>query len=97
MADDLQQSLDRFRSKAQLLAERYATLAAQKAKTEELVANLQSTIETQRRRIEELSQQVEYLRIASTITPSRADIERTQATLAKLVREIDNCINDIDD
>ncbi len=80
-----------------LLAERYATLTAQKAKTEELAAQLQSTVDAQRRRIEELEQQVEYLRIASTISPSRDDVERTQATLAKLVREIDNCINDLTD
>ncbi|MDE6309988.1 MAG: hypothetical protein K2L81_07335 [Muribaculaceae bacterium] len=97
MADDLQQSLERFRSKARLLAERYATLAAQKAKTEELVAQLQATVDAQRGRIEQLTQQVEYLRIASTITPTRDDIAITQATLTKLVREIDNCINDLTD
>ena len=42
--------------------------------------------------IERLTQEVEYLKIATTIVPDRTQVENSRAILTKLVREIDKCI-----
>ena len=44
-----------------------------------------------------LQAEVEFLKVATTISPDRADVEATRATLSRLVREIDKCITELND
>lgn len=95
MAGNLQQRLDSLRSKAQLLTQRYVTLANQKREADAQIATLQATIESQRKEMAIMRQQIEQLQVVSVIAPKREDVERTRTFLAELVRDIDKCINEL--
>lgn len=47
------------------------------------------------RNIDDLNRQIEYLKVASVLTPNHHDVEETRAILSELVREIDKCINQL--
>ena len=52
-------------------------------------------VERQSREIADLRHQVEYLKVATSIAPSREAVEQSRAVLSELVREIDKCIADL--
>ncbi len=97
MAGNLQQRLDSLRGKAQLLTERYANLFQQKQVLEQQIAQLQATVERQKKEMAVMSQQIEHLQVVSVIAPKREDVERSRAFLAELVRDIDKCINELNE
>ncbi|MDE5625187.1 MAG: hypothetical protein K2I61_02580, partial [Muribaculaceae bacterium] len=59
------------------------------------VAELEAELESSRKLAGKLQQEVEFLKIATTIAPERKDVEQTRALLAELIREIDKCIADL--
>ncbi len=59
------------------------------------VAELEAELENSRKLAGKLQQEVEFLKIATTIAPERKDVEQTRALLAELIREIDKCIADL--
>lgn len=93
MAGNLQQRIDKIEAKGALLAERFAHISEAKRKADERIAELDATISSLRREIADLSRQIEYLKVASVLTPDHRDVEETRAMLSELVREIDKCIN----
>lgn len=95
MAADFPQIIERLKSKARLLTERYRVVLEQRNVALERVRELESQQEADRRLIERLSLEVEHLKIASTIVPDRRDVEKSRAVLSELVREIDKCINEL--
>ncbi len=95
MAGNLQKTLDRLRSKIAILMERYALLEKAKEDAEGQIKELVVERDNQKKIIEQLQREVEYLRIATTITPDRKDVERSRAMLSGLVREIDKCITEL--
>ncbi len=97
MADNLQQTLERIRNKAGLLTERYVVLYQEKRAGDQRINELEATIVRQKQEIEKLQQEVEYLKIATTLNPDRKDVERSRAILSELVREIDKCILELNE
>ncbi len=97
MAGNLQQTLERIRSKSGLLTERYRVLLKEKEAGDERIKELEATNIRQQREIEQLRQEVEYLKIATTINPDRKEVERSRAILSGLVREIDKCILELNE
>lgn len=95
MAGELQAQISRLMHKAQLLNDRYALIVKQKKEIETTVEELEKTVRRQNAEIAALKQQIEYMRVTTTLAPSRDDIESTRATLKQLVREINKCINDL--
>ncbi|MDE6324504.1 MAG: hypothetical protein K2L85_10295 [Paramuribaculum sp.] len=95
MAADLQQRLESIRSKASLLTERYVELLEEKRAAEAKIAQLQSTLQRQQHEIDLLRQQNEQLRVVTTLSPKREDVERSRAFLSQLVRDIDKCIAEL--
>ena len=63
----------------------------------ERIQELESTVLTLRKEVERLTLETEYLRIATTVAPTTADIERSRAVLSELVREIDKCITELNE
>ncbi|MDE5607767.1 MAG: hypothetical protein K2I64_02400 [Muribaculaceae bacterium] len=59
------------------------------------MADRDATIREQKREIERLTQQVDFLTVVSTTLPAPGDIEKSRAILSGLVREIDKCIKDL--
>ena len=59
------------------------------------IDELEAVIVRQKRELQERDRQIEYLKVASVLTPDHRDVEATRAVLAELVREIDKCINQL--
>lgn len=97
MAGEFQQTIERINAKARIVAERYALILEQRDSALRRVAELEETLEKCQREIDALKRQNEYLRMSTTLAPSRADVEHTRAVLSELVREIDKCIAELND
>lgn len=95
MADELQQRLLRVKSKLQLLLEQGTMLRQQKEDALRQAQNLQEIVDRQRREIQNLKAQLEYMQIAATFAPTREQVEQSRAVLSGLVRDINKCINDL--
>lgn len=95
MAASLHQRLDTLMLKARLLTDRYKVLQQEKRAAEERIADMQRVINTQQKELAELRQRIEYLTVVTTMTPRRDKVEQTRTVLADLVREIDKCINEL--
>ncbi len=59
------------------------------------ILELQDTLERQKKEINIMQQQIEHLRVVTTLNPSRDDVERSRAILTELVRDIDKCISEL--
>ncbi|MCM1349319.1 MAG: DUF3450 domain-containing protein [Firmicutes bacterium] len=97
MAANLQQRVDSIKGKAQLLMERYAELIEEKRVADAKIDELQSILQKQQREMAALRVQLENLRVVSTITPKREDVEKSRAFLSQLLRDIDKCIAELTD
>lgn len=95
MPGELRNTLKRISSKASILVERYNVLLKLKQEADGRIEELNSLVEKQKKEIESLQAQVDYLRIATTIVPDRQSLELTRQTVEFLVREIDRCITDL--
>lgn len=91
----LRQRLDSIEVKARLLVAKYARLRAAKATVDKRCDDLLRQVEQQSREIADLRRQVEYLKVATSIAPTREAVEQSRAVLSELVREIDKCIADL--
>ncbi|MDE5988671.1 MAG: DUF3450 domain-containing protein [Duncaniella sp.] len=95
MAANLQQRVDKIEAKAALILERYELMLRARQEAENRVRELTGTVERLERTIGDLNRQIEYLKVASVLTPDHRDVEATRAVLSELVREIDKCINQL--
>ena len=95
MVNNLKQPLERLRGKADILAERYRILLQDKQQADLRIEELSSTIKKQQNEINRLQQEVEHLKVVTTLTPDRKDVEKSRAFLSKLVRNIDKCIAEL--
>ncbi len=95
MAANLQERIEKIQAKAALMVERYEHLRLQLAEARDRIEELEAVVDRQRREIEERDRQIEYLKVASVLTPDHRDVESTRAVLSELVREIDKCINQL--
>ncbi len=97
MAGELQKKIDRVNTKTQLLLDRYTILLQRRESDLAQIAELQAEIETLRKENGRLQQENDFLKIATTITPTRNDVNSTRELLTRLVREIDKCITDLNE
>lgn len=95
MAGELQQTVERLRAKMLVVNDRFALVCRQRNEAFERVRLLEEELSRSRELTERLQQEIDFLRIATTIAPERKDVEQTRALLAELVREIDKCIADL--
>ncbi len=97
MGGILEKRIDRIQNKAEMLIKHYEHLRQSKIAADSKIEELLDTVESQRKEIARLNKQVEYLKVAATISPDRSDVQRSRAILTELVREIDKCISEIND
>ena len=96
-AGELQKKIDRVNTKTQLLLDRYTILLQRRESDLAQIAELQAEIETLRKENGRLQQENDFLKIATTIAPTRNDVNSTRELLTRLVREIDKCITDLNE
>ncbi len=92
MVAEYQQTIDRIKHKTDLIIQRYNILLQERQSCEAKISELESLILQQKKEIEKLQLENEYLKVATTIVPDRSEVEQSRALLSKLVREIDKCI-----
>ncbi len=92
MVTEYQQTIERIRHKAELIIQRYNILLQEKRNSEVKISELEELILRQKKEIEQLQLENEYLKVATTIVPDRNKVEQSRALLSELVREIDKCI-----
>lgn len=97
MAGELQKKIDRVNTKTQLLLDRYTILLQRRESDLAQIAELQAEIDTLRKENGRLQQENDFLKIATTIAPTRNDVNSTRELLTRLVREIDKCITDLNE
>lgn len=95
MSVNFEQRLNDISAKTQMLTQRYHYVVMQRDEALERLRQVSSELETAQRRIEELTRQVEYLRMASALEVVDGDIEQSRKFLSELVWEIDKCINQL--
>lgn len=95
MTGELQQTIERLRAKMLVVSDRFTLVCRQRDTALARIAELELERDTLRKQVGELRQEVDFLKIATTIAPERKDVEHTRALLAELVREIDKCIADL--
>lgn len=77
------------------MVERYELLVKAKKAAQLRVTELEAEVERLKREIADRDRQIEYLKVASILSPDHKDVEATRAVLSELVREIDKCINQL--
>lgn len=95
MAENLQQRLNTLKTKAGLITERYRSLAREKRAADAEIEQLRTALRHANRELAEARQRIEHLTVVTTLNPGRQDIEQTRVVLSDLVREIDQCINEL--
>lgn len=95
MAGNLQQRLDRLKSKTEMVLARNEALQERLDATKERLGILEETIRTKDKEIDLLRQQIEHLKVVNTLTPDHRDVEQTRAFLSGLLRDIDKCISEL--
>ncbi len=97
MAGDLQKRLDSLRNKAELLLKRYELLEEENQVLKQKINELEATLARQNRELTDKERQIEQLRVMGVLAPTREDVEQSRAFLAGLVRDIDKCINELNE
>lgn len=95
MASELQTTLDRIISKSEVLMEKYKALESSKEAVEKENEALRARLTSLDKELAMLRQDYEYLQIARLVSPTREEINKNQAILAKLVQDIDKCISQL--
>lgn len=95
MVEDFKQTLERLRGKTDLLTKRYQALLQEKQVADMQNEELTALTNKQQQEIYRLQQEVEYLKVVTTLNPNRNDVEKSRAFLSELVREIDKCISEL--
>ncbi len=92
MAVTLQQRVEKLKSKAALLQERYKALMRAKTEADTRIEQLSGEIDRLRRTLREKETEIERLKVSSVLTPDHRDVEQTRRFISELVRDIDKCI-----
>ena len=95
MSVNFEQRLNEINAKTRMLTQRYRYAVMQRDEALERLSQANGELAAARTRIEELTRQVEYLRMASAIEAVDGDIEQSRKFLSELVREIDKCISQL--
>lgn len=95
MSVNFEQRLNEINAKTRMLTQRYRYVVMQRDEALERLSQANGELAAARTRIEELTRQVEYLRMASAIEAVDGDIEQSRKFLSELVWKIDKCISQL--
>ena len=93
MAESLSEIFERLLAKQQILLERYNAMKDKLQISQEENEALKKENEKQRQLIEKLEMDKDFFQIA----PDREALDRSRAMIARLVRDVDKCIEQLKD
>lgn len=94
---DLFEIVSGLEAKISKLVERQTQLQEQNLKLLQENKELQQEVVSEQRKIEDLENQYESLRVARTMVGSKEDKHMTKLKINTLIREIDKCIVELSD
>lgn len=97
MADTLSDIFERMLGKLQILVEKYNALKAYNQQLNEEKSALEKEIQRQKKEIEVLTMENQYLRIARISAPDKESIAKSRELVAKLVRDVEKCIEQLNE
>lgn len=97
MADTLSDIFERMLGRLQILVEKYNALKAYNQQLNEEKSALEKEIQRQKKEIEVLTMENQYLRIARISAPDKESIAKSRELVAKLVRDVEKCIEQLND
>ena len=78
-----------------VFSERFQRICTQRDEALSRISDLEQQLQSLHKRVDDLVKENEFLKIATTLAPTRRDVEHTRELLSSLVREIDKCIADL--
>lgn len=97
MADTLSDIFERMLGRLQILVEKYNALKAYNQQLNEEKSALEKEIQRQKKEIEALTLENQYLRIARISAPDKESIAKSRELVAKLVRDVEKCIEQLNE
>lgn len=95
MSVNFDQRLNDINAKTRMVVQRYHYVTTQRDEALKALEDANQKLAAARRQIEEMTRQIEYLRMASAIEVVDGDIEQSRKFLSELVWEIDKCISQL--
>lgn len=95
MSQSLRQTTESIRAKCLILTQRYEKLIADKREADATIKSQKAEIEHQKAEVERLTGELRALKLATAIATTADDRRSAKEILTGLVREIDQCINDL--
>ncbi len=92
---DLQEQVRRIADKTRLLLIRNQALREEVAALKAALAEREACVLARDTEIEKLRLELEYMRVASVVSPTADSRRQTAEMISDLVREIDRCIADL--
>lgn len=97
MAETLSDIFERMSQKLQILVEKYNLLRDRCKQLCTEKEELESQILKQKKEIEVLKMQNQYLTIVKSISNDKESLEKGKEMITKLVRDVEKCIEQLDD
>ena len=95
MAETLSEIFERMLQKQQILVDKYHALEEKNKELSNGKVELENRIRKQKSEIERLQIENQYLKIARTIAPDQATLEKSRELVSKLVRDVEKCIGQL--
>lgn len=97
MAESLSEIFERMLQKQGVVIEKYQALQEKCERLMEENSSLSAELEEQKKEIQQLKLENDYLKIARSIAPDRETLENSRRLIAKLVRDVDKCIEQLNE
>lgn len=97
MAFDYENTFKRIIAKTEIIEQRYARILESLEVANARIEELERLNAAKDRELEQLKIKMEYLQLATTIAPTRNQIEEARVMISGLIRDIDRCITDLSD
>ena len=95
MAESLSEIFERMLQKQGIVIEK--ALQEKCGQLMEENSSLAAELEAQKKEIQQLKLENDYLKIARSIAPDRETLENSRRVIAKLVRDVDKCIEQLNE
>lgn len=92
MAENLQDTISRISNKMAVLMERHSVVEQKLKDAEDEIKQKEAENAKLMKEIERLTLELQYLKVARTISRDPEDLAKSKAILVQLVRDVDKCI-----
>lgn len=92
MASELRDTLQRLQHKSEVLIEKYHALSQQCQQLTQQLTQQQERCQQLEQKVQRLQSENEYMRMAHAVAPTPQAVQQSRAMIARIVRDIDRCI-----